>query len=145
MFEIIESELFLLYINDSEKDKYKIYDDCLFKVYYCVKYQKSYVNKYMRLELYFSLDNFVISGVLLFCDYSFSYIFNFVKLDGFEKYYGVKKYVYKMYGYLYLNIDGIIRSYMVYNVFLVEDFLEEEEVWFVVEVYMEIVEKSYLG
>lgn len=144
-FEIIESESLSLYTNDSEKDKYKTYDDRLPKAHYCAKYQKSYANKYMRSEPYPSLDNSAISGALPFCDYSPSYILNPAKLDGFEKYHGVKKHVHKTYGYPYPNIDGIIRSHTAHNVFLAEDPLEEEEAWSVVEAYMETVEKSYPG
>lgn len=144
-FEIIEDDSLLRYINDSEKDKYKMFDDQLPNSHYCAKYQKGYANKYMKPELYPGLDIRAVDSALPLCDYKPSYVLDPENLDGFEKYHGVHKHVHRTYSYPYPNIVGIVRSHTAHPVFLAEDPLDEEEAWSLVERFMEAVEESYPG
>lgn len=143
MFEIIEGESLSLYTNDSEKAKYKMFDDELPDAHYCAKYRKGYVNKYMKPEIYPSLENTAVNKTLALCDYSPSYLVDPDNLLGFEQYYGVYKHIRKTYSYPYPNIDGIVRSQAAHQVFQAENPLDEQEAWTVVETYMEAVENSY--
>lgn len=54
-----------------------MFDDELLDVYYCVKYWKGYINKYMRWVIYFILENLVVNRMLNFCYYRLSYFFGF--------------------------------------------------------------------
>lgn len=145
VFEIIEGESLSLYTNDSEKAKYKMFDDDLPDAHYCTKYQKGYANKHMRPEIYPILENIAVNRTLTFCDYRPSYLVDCENLDDFEKYHGVKKHVLQTISFPYPNIDGIVRDQKAHAVFWAENPLEEQEAWSVVERFMEAVEEAYPG
>ena len=148
MFEIIDGNSLLPYTNDSEKARYKMFDDYLPNAQCCSKYRKGYVNKYMRPTIYPSLENTAVNRSIEFCDYRPSYLIesdNFRELSDFKNYNGVKKHVHQTTSFPYPNIDGVVRNQKIHSVFWAENPLEEQEAWSVVERFMEATEQSYPG
>ena len=145
VFEIIEGESLSIYTNDSDKAKYKMFDDGLPDARYCTRFQKGYANKHMRPEIYPILENTAINRTLTFCDYRPSYLVDPKNLFGFRQYNGVYRHIHQTVSFPYPNIDGIVRNQKAHSVFWAENPLEEQEAWSVVERYMEAVEEVYPG
>lgn len=146
VFEIIEGESLSIYTNDSDKAKYKMFDDELPNAPYCIKYQKGYANKHMRpVQIYPTLTNTAVNMTLKFCDYRPSYLVDPRNLQDFGKYHGVYHHIHQTISFPYPNVDGIVRSRKANSAFWAENPLEEQEAWSVVERYMEAVEEAYPG
>lgn len=148
IFEIIDGKSLLPYTDDSEKARYKMFDDYLPDAQCCAKYRESYTNKYMRPSIYPNLENTAVNRSLDFCDYRPSYLIesdNFHELSDFKSYNGVKKHVHQTVSFPYPNIDGVVRNQRAHSVFWAENPLEEQEAWSVVERYIEAIEQSYPG
>ena len=144
-FKIIGSENLLLYANDSEKGRYKMFDDELPQALSCTtKHEKAYDNKHMRPETMPYLEHTAVNRALEFCEYRPSYLLDPANLKDFWRYQGVKQLAKKTYSFPLPIVDGIVRNQG--SVHFSSDYpLNEEEAWSVAFRYMDALEKSYSG
>ena len=144
-FIIIGSESLLMFTNDSEKGRYKMFDDELPRALSCAtKHQKGYENKHMRPETIPYLEHTAVNKALEFCEYRPSYLLDPANLKGFGQYHGVYRHVRKTYSFPLPIVDGIVRNQGATH-FSSDYPLDEEEAWSVVNRYMDALEKSYSG
>ena len=144
-FKVMGSEYLLSYTNDSEKGRYKMFDDKLPHALPCArKHQKGYENKHMRPETTPYLEHTAVNKALEFCEYRPSYLLDPANLKGFGQYHGVYRHVRKTYSFPLPIVDGIMRNQGATH-FSSDYPLDEEEAWSVVNRYMDAIEKSYSG
>ena len=143
-FKIIGSEYLLLYTNDSEKGRYKVFDDELPQALSCAtKHQKGYENKHMRPETIPYLEHTAVNKALEFCEYRPSYLLDPANLKSFGQYHGVYRHVRKTYSFPLPIVDGVQNDKT--GVFSCNYPLAEEEARSIVNRYMDALEKSYSG
>ena len=145
-FKIIDGESLSPYTNDSEKGKYKMFDDELPHTVSCAaKNEKGYGNKYMMPETLPYLEHTAVERMLDYCEYRPSYRLDPANLLGFRRYDGVVKHMHKTYSFPYPIVKGIVRDKKTKALFYAELPLDEEEAWSVVHRYMDALEKGYSG
>ena len=144
-FIIIGSEFLLMFTNDSEKGRYKMFDDELPLALSCAtKHRKSNENKHMRPETIPYLEHTAVNKALEFCEYRPSYLLDSANLKGFGQYHGVYRHAHKTYSSPLAIVDGIVRNKAA--TYFSSDYpLDEEEAWSVVNRYMDAIEKTYFG
>ena len=144
-FIIIGSESLLKFTNDSEKGRYKMFDDELPHALSCAtKHHKDYGNKHMRPETIPYLEHTAVNKALEFCEYRPSYLLDPANLKGFGQYHGVYRHVRKTYSFPLSIVDGIVRNQGATH-FSSDYPLDEEQAWSVVNRYMDALEESYSG
>ena len=147
IFKIIDSESLLLFKNDSEKGRYKMFDDELPHALSCAtKHENAYENKHMssRPETISYLEHTAVNKALPFCEYRPSYLLDPSNVKGFRRYHGVHRHAHETYSFPLPTVAGVLyesagRDYS-YNYPL-----DEEEARSVVTRYMDALEKSYSG
>ena len=147
-FEIIEGGFLSLYTNDSEKGKFKIFDDELPDALPCAatENKKGYPNKYMRPERLLYLEHKKVKRTLDFCEYRPSYLLDPSNLPlNFGQYHGVYYAHKKIYSFRYLNVDGITKNPRREQAFVAGYPLDEREARSVVKRYMKSLKKAYKG
>ncbi|XP_067044543.1 uncharacterized protein [Acropora muricata] len=147
-FVVIDSDSLFVFKNDSEEERYKMYDDELPNARSCFKesanqrYNKTHM-KVNPVKIPF-LEHTSVSKALPSCDYRPSYLPDAATLKYFGRYHGVFKHVKRIHTFPFPFAEGIARDFRRQRYF-VEFPLEEEEAWSVVERYMDSLEKSYFG
>ena len=145
-FKIIEGASLALFKNDSEKEKYKIFDDELPDVTSCAtRHQKGYQNDHMKPDSTPYLEHTELDKALKKCEYRPSYLLDPAKLKDFKRYQGVRRNLHKTYSFPFSTVDGIVRKKKVANLFHAEEVLDEEEAWSVVYRYMDALQMTYSG
>ena len=147
-FVVIDSDSLFIFKNDSEEERYKMYDDELPNAASCFKESANqiYKKKHMNVnpvKIPF-LEQTSVSKALPSCDYRPSYLPDAATLKGFRRYHGVLKHVKRIHTFPFPFAEGIERDFKRQRYF-VEFPLEEEEAWSVVERYMDSLDKSYFG
>lgn len=145
-FVIIESESLSVYTNDSEKGKYKMFDDELPNSLSCLAInKKDDGNRYMKPETLLYLEYTSVNETLDSCEYRPSYLVDPANLFSFKRYEGVRRHIHKMYSFPYAIVDSVAKDKAVRAEFYAESLLDEEEAWSVVYRYMDALQKRYAG
>lgn len=145
-FEIIEGDYLSLYIDDSDKDKNKVFDDNLPHAHSCTaKSRKGFGNKYMRPETLSYLEHTAVNKTLDFCEYRPSYLLNPAKLAGFGQYHGVYGHAHKIYSFPFPNVIGISKNPRAEQAFIAGNPLDKREARVVVNRYTKALKKAYPG
>jgi len=110
-FELIEGVYFSLYTEDSDKAKFKIYDEDLPDVRACVKLRTRFTNKYMRPDSLHYLSRVAVDKTLPICEYKPSYLLDPTNLSrNFKTYHGVRRHVQKTHVYPVANVSGLVTN-----------------------------------
>ena len=148
-FKVIEGDYLLLFKNESsEMGTYEIFDDKLPDTKACNKNAAShrYGNKHMTAdqEIISFLEHTAVSKALPFCKYQPSYVPDLANLKGFRRYDGISRYVQRTYTFPISIAEGVVPNWRLTRYFA-EFRLEEEEVWSIVEEYMNSLKVIYSG
>ena len=144
-FKIMGSEFLLLFKNDSDKGRYKMFDDELPHALSCAtKHEKDSENKHMRPETIPYLEHTAVSKALQFCEYRPSYLLDPANVKGFRRYRGVLNHAHKTHSFPLPNVAGV-RNEPGGNDFSCYYPWDEEEARSVVTRYMNALDKSYSG
>ncbi|XP_068762533.1 uncharacterized protein [Montipora capricornis] len=151
-FEVIKGDYLLLFKNESsEMGRYAIFDDELPDAKACDENDASrrYGNKHMTAdrEIISFLEHTAVSKALPSCKYQPSYVpdlKNVSNLKRFRQYDGISRYVQKTYTFPISIAEGVVRDWGLTRYFT-EFPLAEEEVWSIVEEYMNSLKVIYSG
>ncbi|KAK2569174.1 Beta-1 [Acropora cervicornis] len=114
-FVVIDSDSLFVFKNDSEEERYKMYDDELPNARSCFKESANqrYNKKHMNVnpvKIPF-LEHTSVSKALPSCDYRPSYLPDAATLKDFRRYHGVFKHVNRIHTFPFPFAEGIARDF----------------------------------